>query len=156
MNEEFSNADEGSGQCAESVGESGSLRHGGHWNRDRHPGSDDGAQGEPVYDLAAGDEVGGNERADYGGEHVALGQEHSAASGLGVRHALERKDEEDRGDEGCSFHEVDGEGHFASLACSVLRLLNIFNMRSVMPKPPTTLMVAVVTAMNPRMCANSG
>src|SRR5215472_17346099 len=90
------------------------------------------------------------------GEHTALGEEHAAACGLGMRHAFERKDEENGSDQISSFHEVGREGHFASGLASDLRLLNIFSMRSVMPNPPTTLMVAAVTAMKPRMCANLG
>ena len=42
------------------------------------------------------------------------------------------------------------------LPCALCRLRNIFNMRSVMPKPPTTLIVAVKTAMKPSSVAMDG
>ncbi len=112
VNEKLSDADEGRGQCTEGVRERSSLRHGGHRNRDRHPGADDGADGEPGDDPDPGDDVGADERADDGREHAGLGKEHAAARGLRVRHALEREDEEDGSDEVSSFHEVGGEGHF--------------------------------------------
>ena len=128
-------------------------------NPDGHPRADDRSDGKAGDDPDPGDDVRADEGADDGGEHAAFGQEHAAARSLGMRHALERKDEEDGSDQVGGFHEVGGQGHLATPASAgfaSLRLLNILSMRSVMPNPPTTLMVAVVTATNPRMCAKVG
>src|ERR1700676_1359272 len=142
--------------------ERGSLRHGGHGDGDGHPRADDGAEGEASDDPCPGDDFSTDEGAYDGREHAAFGEEHAAAGGVGVRHHFEREDEEDGGDEVSGLHEVGGEAHFATALPSVVVafvsgfLRNIFSIRSVMPNPPTTLTVAVVTATKPRMCAGSG
>ncbi len=116
---------------------------------------------KPAMKPGPGDDVGPDERAYDGGEHAALGQEHAAPRGVGVRHHLERQDEQDRRNQVRQFHEIcacaiRGRVHLEASFAGASRLRNILSMRSVMPNPPTTLTVAVVTATKPRMCADSG
>ena len=91
-----------------------------------------------------------HQRADNGRQHSGLGQEHSAARRLRMAHRLQAEHEEDRREQIGGFDEVGRRAHLRT-TFSCWRFWNIFSMRSVIPNPPTTLMVEVVTARNPSM-----
>src|SRR5215467_7411271 len=64
---------------------------------------------------------------------------------------LQAKNKQAGGDEISGFQEVLGVGHFFSSALTASFLRNILSMRSVMRKPPVTLIMAEVTAAQPRI-----
>src|SRR5262249_8980725 len=75
---------------------------------------------------------------------------HAASRLFGRREALQSENEEDRRGQ---VHRLDKVGpHFLSLSALSVRL-NIRSIRSVMMNPPTTLMVAEITATKPRRVA---
>ena len=114
VHKKLADADQGRGQCAERVGERGPLGHGGHRNPDGHPRADDRADGKAGDDPDPRNDVRAHQRADDGGEHAAFGQEHAAPRSVGMRHSLQREDEEDGSDQVGGFHEVGGQGHLAT------------------------------------------
>src|SRR5437660_12924082 len=63
---------------------------------------------------------------------------------------FQAQDEENRGYQIGSFKRI-GEDHFFSSAVTASFLRNILSMRSVIRKPPVTLIMAEVTATVPRM-----
>src|SRR5882724_11175676 len=64
---------------------------------------------------------------------------------------FQAKDEENGGDQISSFKKIRGSVHFFSSAFTASFLRNILSMRSVIRKPPVTLIMAEVTATVPRM-----
>src|SRR5262250_454479 len=66
--------------------------------------------------------------------------------------SLQPHDEQDRGQQVSSFDEDIPDDHQAFFSFSTIasRRRNIFSMRSVIMKPPTTLMVEATTAVKPR------
>src|SRR6516164_4150064 len=88
-----------------------------------------------------------------GQNHSQLSSPDSAPGGGGYTQPLKREDEQHRGDEIRDLDDLlGGEG----LVHGFLGLLalNIFSMRSVIKKPPTTLLVAAITAKVARMVAS--
>ncbi len=145
---EFGGSDQRDAECAEGVAERGSLRHGGHLHHaERH--ADDGAEDQCDGDPFVFNNVVIEQRAADGEQHADFAGAHAAAGGGGRAHPLQRHDEERRGDQVDDFDEGVGSdpgGHYFFGPLD----LNILSMRSVMRKPPTTLLVAATMASVPR------
>src|SRR5438094_3847794 len=129
---------------ADAVEQGDHLRDGGHAHHARADGSDQRAEHESDgCDLQTGlrevEEWDGRAQRDH---HARGGGEVAVARALGRAQLLQAEDEQHRGQE---VRERDQRVHFLA-AC---RPLNISSMRSVTTKPPTTLVVARVTATRP-------
>ena len=145
---ELGAAHQGHAECAEGVAERGSLRNGRHVHQaQRNPNT--GAQHEGDDDpLIVDDAVmqqgpaNGQGHADFAGSDAALGGGRTAQP-------FQRKNKENAGnqvddlDDLLISREVGGHGFVGRLD------LNILSMRSVIRKPPTTLLVAAITARTP-------
>ena len=103
-----------------------------------------------------------DQRADDGEQHADRRLLHAALALVRAGQALQAEDEEDRRgqvarlDDEVSRIVTSGRfrGRRRPRRCPRRALrLNIFSMRSVMRKPPTTLVVAQTTAMKPRIVA---
>ncbi len=143
-------------QAAEGVRERDPLRHGGHRDHQAQRDADRGAdqRGHRDQHVALGRHVGPEQRRDDRDAEPDLAGEHPPPRGLRRGHPLEREGEPQRrhqvrqvdpvhpAHEGAPSSEG-GAGRGRS------RARNIFSMRSVMRKPPTTLMVEATTAMKP-------
>src|ERR1700704_3198975 len=95
--------------------------------------------------------------ANHSGGHSSGSHDHAAARGVRMAQPLQAKNEEAGGDQVCGFEEILSVAHFFSsgltgLGTSFLR--NILSMRSVIRKPPVTLIMAEVTAAQPRIEAS--
>src|SRR5262245_19177576 len=93
--------------------------------------------------------------ADDGHQHSKGGGIHTATSRFRMAHPLEAVYEKDRGEQIAEFNKVIAAHHrFSSFPPESLpppiRSLNILSMRSMLMNPPTTLILAEVTAMQPR------
>src|SRR6266850_906329 len=130
------------------------LRHGSHRHPQAHGQSHQRANGEAGNDPGVGNNLVVEQSADDGHQHAGFGVEHASPRGLGMAQPFESHDEQDGGEQVRRFNKVLLRHFFSGLAGSGLRL-NIRSMRSVITKPPTTLVVAAATAMNPRMVASS-
>src|SRR5256885_10283202 len=129
---------------ADAVEESNHLRDGGHAHHARADGSDQRADHESDGgDLQTGlrevEEWDGRAQRDH---HARGGGEVAVARALGRAQLLQPEDEQRRGQAACQRNP---RGHFLA-GC---RPLNISSMRSVTTKPPTTLVVARMTATRP-------
>src|SRR3989454_12657590 len=129
---------------ADAVEESDHLRDGSHAHHARADGSDERADHESDGgDLQTGlrevEEWDGRAQRDH---HAGGGGEVAVARALGRAQLLQAEDEQRRGQE---VGERNDRVHFLA-AC---RPLNISSMRSVTTKPPTTLVVARMTATRP-------
>src|SRR5262249_2899424 len=71
-----------------------------------------------------------------------------------VAQALEAHDKENGSDQVRAFQKILAVAHFFSSAWTASFLRNIFNMRSVIRKPPVTLIMAEVIARQPRIEAS--
>src|SRR5579859_473326 len=97
------------------------------------------------------------QRAKHSGSHAGRSHDHAAARGVRMAESFQAKDEQARSDQVCGFKKILRVAHFfssglAALGASFLR--NILSMRSVMRKPPVTLIMAEVTAAQPRIEAS--
>src|SRR6476469_2318366 len=96
-------------------------------------------------------------RAYHGGSHSSGSHNHAAARRVRMAQSLQAKNKETGGNQICGFEEILSVAHFFSSGFSVLGasfLRNIFSMRSVIRKPPVTLIMAEVTAAHPRIDAS--
>src|SRR3954447_7625153 len=96
-------------------------------------------------------------RADNSGSHAGRSHNHSAARRIRMAQPLQAKNEQAGSDEVCGFKEILSVAHFFSSGLSVLGasfLRNILSMRSVIRNPPVTLIMAEVTAAQPRIDAS--
>src|ERR1700694_3723728 len=151
-------ADQRHAERAISMTERGSL----WYRRHLHPPkrhADDGAEHKRDGDKPVVDDAVVQQRAADRQQHADFARP-DAMAGRGRRaHPLQREDEQYARDEiqklnndlasceiGCHYWLTDLA---AGLAAGRLDL-NIFNMRSVIRKPPTMLLVAATTAMNPK------
>src|SRR5205807_2130345 len=125
-------------------------RHGGHGNpghgyaygrahnqADKYPGITDNPRME--------------HGSQNGGRHSRGRHDHSPAGCIGMAQPLQAQDEEDRRYQIGDFKKIGGCVHFFASALTASFLRNIFSMRSVIRKPPVTLIMAEVTATVPRM-----
>src|SRR5208282_1778963 len=145
-------------ECAKGVTERGSLRN----RRHRHPperNTDDGAEHKRNGDQPVVHNAVVQQRAADRQQHANFARP-DAVSGRGRRaHPLQREDEQHARDE---IYKLDDDLTSCEFGCHYLAaglaagrlVLNIFNMRSVMRKPPTMLLVAATTAMNPKTAAS--
>src|SRR5208282_3074213 len=146
-------ADERNAECAKGVAERGSLRNGRHRDfSERNP--DDGTEHQRNGDQVVAHAVVEQRAADCQ-HHADFARPDAVAGGGGRAHPLQRENEEHTRDEIEKLDEnldrSDFAGHYLVTDLSAGRLdLNIFNMRSVIRKPPTMLLVAATTAMNPK------
>src|SRR2546425_2047485 len=129
---------------ADAVEESDHLRDGSHAHHARADGSDERADHESDgRDLQTGlrevEEWDGRAQRDH---HAGGGGEVAVARALGRAQLLQAEDEQRRCQE---VRQSNDRVHFLA-AC---RPLNISSMRSVTTKPPTTLVVARMTATRP-------
>src|SRR2546421_5052388 len=129
---------------ADAVEESDHLRDGGHAHHARADGSDQRADHESDgCDLQTGlrevEEWDGRAQRDH---HARGGGEVAVARALGRAQLLQAEDEQRRRQE---VGQRNDRVHFLA-GC---RPLNISSMRSVTTKPPTTLVVARMTATRP-------
>src|ERR1700688_1875576 len=147
-------ADQRHAECAKSVTERGSL-----WNRShRHLPqryADDGTEYKRDEDQLVVHDAVVQQRAADGQQHTDFACPDTVA-GRGRRtHPLQREDEQHARDEiqklndDLAAREITRHHLAAGLAAGRLDL-NIFNMRSVIRKPPTMLLVAATTATNPK------
>src|SRR6185312_17185692 len=93
------------------------------------------------------------QRAENRSSHARRRQDHASARRIRMAQALEAKHKQDGSDEICGFNKILGVGHFFSSAFTASFLRNILSMRSVMRKRPVTLIMAEVTAAQPRISA---
>src|ERR1017187_2298876 len=104
-------------------------------------------------------EASAQQCATDGQQHADLARPNAMARRGRRTHPLQREDEQYAGDE---IQNLNGDltpckfgGHHLATGLAAGRLdLNIFNMRSVIRKPPTILLVAATTAMKPKIAAN--
>src|SRR5258708_12052353 len=94
------------------------------------------------------------QRADKRGGHAGGGHDHAAARRVRMAQALEAHDKQNGGEQVSCFKYV-GADPFLASAFTGSFLRNILSMRSVIRKPPVTLMVAEVTAIHPRIVLSS-
>src|SRR5579859_522329 len=90
-------------------------------------------------------------RAEHGGGHAGRGHDHAPTRGVRMAEALQAEHEQAGGNQVCGFEKILGVGHFFPSALTTSFLRNILSMRSVMRKPPVTLIMAEVTAAQPRI-----
>src|SRR6185436_1457022 len=137
------------------------LRHLGHRDQQAHRDADDGADDQPADDPPVVDDVAVHQRAQDAEHHAQHRHLHAPPSRLRVREHPEPDEEEERRDE--ERYPVDDDAPVGAaddvLFCERSQerdhfcasfFLNILSIRSVMTKPPTTLMVADATAIAPR------
>src|SRR5215467_5056286 len=133
------------------MAERGPLRDGRHLHfAERH--TDDGADYQPDGDETIVHDAPVQQGAANGKKHTDLARPDPAA-GRGRRtHPLQRKDEEDGCDE---IDDLDSKTSAKrhNLGFGARPTLNIFSMRSVIMKPPTTLLVAAMIAIVPSAVA---
>src|ERR1017187_5705825 len=154
----FGGADQRYAERSKGVTERGSLRDRRHrYAPERN--ADDGAEHKPNGDQPVIHNAVVQQRAADRQQHADFARP-EAVAGRGRRtHPLQREDEQHARDEiqkldedlascefGCHYWPTDLA---AGLAAGRLDL-NIFNMRSVIRKPPTMLLVAATTAINPK------
>src|SRR6266849_6046576 len=139
-------------QRAEGVAQRGSLRHRGHLHvaeRNADDRAEHQGDGDPlvVHDAVM------QQRAGDGQHHAHFAGPHAVPRGGGRAQPLQRQNEKDGGDQISDFDEGVGGDRVAHGFFGPLDL-NMRSMRSVMMKPPTTLLVAATMAMTPRIKAN--
>src|ERR1039458_1883723 len=150
--------DQGYAERAKRVTERGSLRNCRH----RHSSeryADDGAKHQPNGDQPVVHDAVVQQRAADRQQHANFARPDAVASRGRRAHPLQREDEQHARDE---IYKLDDDLGSCKFGCHYLaaglaagRLdLNIFNMRSVIRKPPTMLLVAATTAMNPKTAAS--
>src|ERR1035437_3645637 len=150
--------DQGHAERAKGVAERGSLRNCRH----RHSPqgyTDDGAEHQRNGDQPVVHNAVLQQRATDCQQHADFACPDAVAGGGRGTHPLQREDEQHARDEidkldddlgPCEFGR-----HYLATGLAAGRLdLNIFNMRSVIRKPPTMLLVAAITAMNPKTAAS--
>src|SRR5262245_16985991 len=96
-----------------------------------------------------------NQGADDGHKHSERGHIHSATRRLRMAQSFQAEDEQDRGEQVTEFNKIiAAHQRFSSFPPESLpppiRSLNILSIRSVIINPPTTLIIAEVTAIKPR------
>ena len=118
------------------------LGHRRHRHEDRQGGPDRGADEGGDQDPPEVDDVALQERPDDRGRHAELARADAAPRRRRMREPLEGEDE------ACAGAQVEGDhepvlplGHGASPPAFRLPRLKDFSMRSVIMKPPTTLIV---------------
>src|SRR6476661_6102303 len=153
MNHVFGNADHRCSQRAEGMRERGPLWHGGHRHHG-HGNADAGAQDQADGDVDIVVNIRVKKRAKHSGGHAGRSHDHAAARGVRMAEPLQAKDEEARSDQVCGFKKILSVAHFFSSGLTASFLRNILSMRSVMRKPPVTLIMAEVTAAQPRIEAS--
>src|ERR1019366_5056520 len=100
-------------------------------------------------------EASAQQCATDGQQHADLARPNAMARRSRRTHPLQREDEQYAGDEIQNFDGDLTACKFRAHDLAAGRLdLNIFNMRSVIRKPPTMLLVAATTAMKPKIAAN--
>ena len=147
--QELGDADERHREGAEHVADGDALRHGGHWHKEAHRQTDGATHNEADDDELVAHDLVVQQGADDGEQHAERCELHAAARGVRLRQAAESKDERRRCADIGDLHEERADLLVDHFGASVF--LNIFNMRSVMTKPPTTLIVAAATATMPMM-----
>src|SRR5689334_12632229 len=88
--------------------------------------------------------------ADDGGRHSRSRHDHSTAGRVRMTKPLQAKDEKNGGNQVDCFDQESGV-HFFSSALTASFLRNILSIRSVIRNPPVTLIMAEVTAAQPRI-----
>ena len=152
-------ADQSGRQAAEGVGEGDPLGHPGHRDErrdgDADRAADEDREQDPLVGLEEADlfepraDVRVQQRAPDREHHAEFGEDQAAAGGMRRGQAAQPENEQERRDE---VERLDLADHDrASPAGSAFGscLLNMRSMRSVIQKPPTTLIVAQSTAMAP-------
>src|SRR5579864_1219854 len=143
----FRRADQRDATRAKGVAESRPLRDGSHLHLAER-NANDGAQHQGdrnpfvIHDAAIQQSSHNRE------EHAEFARPDAVARRRGRTHPLERHHEQSRGNEVGQFYDRVSSGKW-SHGFGLRLALNIFNMRSVMKKPPTTLLVAATIAMVP-------
>src|SRR5262249_68789 len=125
------------------------LRHGGHGNHG-HGNADGGTDDQANHDPDVVMNLGMKESANQGSRHPRRGHNHAAPRGVRMAQALQAHHEQAGGNQVCGFEKILAEDHFFSSALTTSFLRNILSMRSVIRKPPVTLIMAEVTARQPR------
>src|SRR5262249_19580855 len=110
---------------------------------------------QPDHDKQVVVDVRMEQRAKDSGGHTGCGQDHPASGSIRMAQAPQAQNKQAGGDQVCGFEKILCVGHFFSSALAASFLRNIFSMRSVMRKPPVTLIMAEVTARPPRTSANT-
>src|SRR5207302_4734105 len=150
--EQLGDRDQRRGAAADAVEQRDHLGDRGHANHARA----DGPHERPDHYADRGDrdararEVEQRDRCPERDDHAERRREVAVAGALGRAELLQAEDEEDRRKQ---IGESDRDRHFLVSTGAFLagwRPLNISSMRSVTTKPPTTLVVASVTATSPR------
>src|SRR5262249_53999304 len=135
------------------------LRHRGHRDLDpeREPDHDPDRRPdqEPADDPIEADDLLVEQRADHGEQHAERGLPHAAAGPFGIAQAPKTDDEQQRGSEVQQLNQrfagsdLVAREDFGQRHALRPGRLNILSIRSVMRNPPTTLMVAQATAIEP-------
>src|SRR3954465_5842972 len=144
-------ADQCRGESAEHVGNGNALRHRCHRNEKSDGNSDDGPEDQAANDPVVTNDILLHQRADNREQHAESGVVHAAARFFRRCEPLQPENEQDRRRQVHRFDEVGP--HFLSVSTTRSVRLSMRSMRSVMMNPPTTLIVAEVTATKPRMVA---
>src|SRR5689334_22261357 len=96
------------------------------------------------------------QRSNNGSGHAGGSHDHAAARRVRMAQPLQAQYEEAGGNQICGFKKILRVAHFFSSGLAALGasfLWNILSMRSVIRKPPVTLIMAEVTAAQPRISA---
>ena len=144
---ELRSAHKGDAKRPEGVAQRGPLRHCGHVHhpqRDAEDRAEHKRDGDPpvVHDSVM------QQRSGDGQDHAHLAGTDAAPRGAWRAHPFQRKDEQRGGNQVGDLDDVFGGRHRGHGFGGRLAL-NIPSMRSVITKPPTTLLVAATIAMVP-------
>ena len=148
----FGRADQRDAERAEGVAQGGPLRHGRHLHHAQGH-ADDRAEHQRDGDPRVIDDAVVQQRAGDGQEHPQLARPDSAPRRARRTHPLEREDEQGRGDQVGQLDHVFAADHRCDYLFGPLAL-NIPSMRSVIRKPPTTLLMAATMAIVPKTVAS--
>src|SRR5258708_431408 len=129
----------------------GSLRHRSHLDFAQRD-ADDRPDDQSDHDQFVVDDAVVQESAADGQRHARFAGEDAAARGRWRAEPLQRENEKHGGDQVSDFNDGVGAQKVVHYFLGPLDL-NIFNIRSVMMKPPTTLLWAATMAMVPRIAA---
>src|SRR5436190_7146860 len=141
-------------QRAKSVAECRPLWDCGHRHTSKRD-TDDRAQHQRDRQQSVVDDAVVQQRAADRQQHARLARPDTVTSGSRRTHPLQREDEQHARDEIQNFNDDLVSREFWSHGLPAGRLaLNIRRMRSVIRKPPTILLVAATTAMNPKVAAS--
>ena len=149
----FRRADQRDAEGAEGVAESRPLRHGRHLHQAQGH-ADDRAEHQRDGDPLVVDDPVMQQRPADGQEHPELAGPHPAPRRGRRAHPFQREDEQGRGDQVGDLDDVFASHGASFMAFSGRLALNILSMRSVMRKPPTTLLVAATIAIVPKTVAS--